>query len=152
MPAALMQIGEVATRSGLSVRTIRHWEEIGLISPTARSAGGFRLYSDQDLARIRLLRFMKPLDLTLEQMRQLLALRDRLSPADAGADPAAALVWHPGADPADPDTSAATARDLQAYLALAERRLEKLRGQVAEVEEFTLRLRTEMVEHSAATP
>jgi len=44
------QIGQVAGAVGLSLRTIRHWEEVGLVLPSGRSAGGFRLYTDQDTA------------------------------------------------------------------------------------------------------
>lgn len=152
MSGALIQIGEVAARTDLSIRTIRHWEEMGLVTPTARSAGGFRLYSEEDVARIRLLRYMKPLNFTLEQMRDLLALRERLGPAALAVDPSAALVWLPSPDPTDPDTSAAAAHDLHRFLMLAELRLDKLRGQVAEVEEFVRRLRTEVKEGSAVTP
>ena len=152
MPGPLIQIGEVAARTDLSIRTIRHWEEMGLVTPTARSAGGFRLYSEEDVARIRLLRYMKPLNFTLEQMRDLLALRQRLVPADPAVDPSAALVWLPSPDPTDPDASAAAAQDLHRYLMLAELRLEKLRGHVAEVEEFVRRLRAEVKDRSAVTP
>ena len=98
--APVLQIGEVARRVDLSIRTIRHWEDMGLITPSARSSGGFRLYSEEDVARIRLLRFMKPLNLTLEQMRELLEIRTRLtaSPLDADAR-IAALVWPRGTGP-----------------------------------------------------
>jgi DNA-binding transcriptional MerR regulator len=48
--AAVLQIGEVARRTRLSIRTIRHWEEMGLVTPSARSSGGFRLYSEEDVA------------------------------------------------------------------------------------------------------
>ncbi|MFE6489944.1 MerR family transcriptional regulator, partial [Streptomyces sp. NPDC057757] len=47
-----MQIGEVATRTELSLRTIRHYEETGLVMPSARSQGGFRLYTEADVARL----------------------------------------------------------------------------------------------------
>ena len=43
------QIGEVAERTGLSLRTIRYYEEVGLLSPSGRTAGGFRLYADSDV-------------------------------------------------------------------------------------------------------
>jgi MerR family transcriptional regulator, copper efflux regulator len=77
--SGLMQIGEVATRTGLSLRTIRYYEEMGLVEPSARSQGGFRLYTDTDVQRLRLIARMKPLEFTLEQMRQLLDATDRLS-------------------------------------------------------------------------
>lgn len=74
-----MQIGEVAERTGLSLRTIRHYEEVGLVVPSARSQGGFRLYTDHDVNRLQVVRRMKPLDFTLEQMRELLEIIDRLT-------------------------------------------------------------------------
>ena len=51
----LLQIGQVAERTGLSLRTIRFYEENGLVVPTARSEGGFRLYSDDDVARLEVI-------------------------------------------------------------------------------------------------
>jgi phage terminase Nu1 subunit (DNA packaging protein) len=45
-----MQIGEIAARTELSLRTIRHYEETGLVIPSARSQGGFRLYTENDVA------------------------------------------------------------------------------------------------------
>lgn len=76
---ALMQIGEVAERTGLSLRTIRYYEEVGLVVPTARSQGGFRLYTHADTERLQLIKRMKPLELTLEQTRELLTALDRLT-------------------------------------------------------------------------
>lgn len=143
--AAIHQIGEVARRVDLSIRTIRHWEEMGLVTPTARSSGGFRLYSDEDVARIRLLRFMKPLDLSLDQMRELLRIRELLTAAtESPADRADALVW-PRTSDAAADRAQLTAQ-LAAFADLADKRLEKLRRYVEEVEEFLGRLRDEVRE------
>ncbi|WP_043368340.1 MerR family DNA-binding transcriptional regulator, partial [Mycolicibacterium conceptionense] len=47
-----MQIGEVAARTELSIKTIRHYDEVGLVTPSARSAGGFRLYTADDVNRL----------------------------------------------------------------------------------------------------
>ncbi len=144
----VLQIGEVARRVDLSIRTIRHWEEMGLITPTARSSGGFRLYSDEDVARIRLLRFMKPLKLSLEEMRELLQIREQLTALTADRDDRiAALVWPRGTEPAD-DRDALVAR-LAEVADQADRRLEKLRAYVSEVEEFLARLRAEIAEGTA---
>ncbi len=49
---AALRIGEVADRVGLSLRTIRHYDEIGLVVPSDRSAGGFRLYTEADVVRL----------------------------------------------------------------------------------------------------
>lgn len=72
--ADLLQIGEVAERVGLSIRTLRHWEEVGLVQPTARSKGGFRLYSHADVDRLLVVKAMKPMGLALEEMAELLRL------------------------------------------------------------------------------
>jgi MerR family transcriptional regulator, copper efflux regulator len=74
---ALLQIGEVAVRVGLSLRTVRYYEEVGLAAPSARSEGGFRLYSEDDVQRLLVVRRMKPLGLSLEEMRELLEVLDR---------------------------------------------------------------------------
>lgn len=66
-----MQIGEVADRAGLSLRTVRHWDDMGVVRPSTRSHGGFRLYSEADLARLLLAKDMKPLGLSLEEMAEL---------------------------------------------------------------------------------
>ncbi|RMB61581.1 MerR family transcriptional regulator [Tessaracoccus antarcticus] len=72
------QIGEVAERTGLSLRTIRYYEEVGLVTPSTRSQGGFRLYSEVDVARLELVKRMKPLDFSLEEMGELLGVLDAL--------------------------------------------------------------------------
>ncbi len=82
-----MQIGELAERTGLSIRTLRHYDEIGLLRPSARSEGGFRLYTADDESRLLLIRRMKPLGYSLEQMAELLSVVDGLD-----ADPAAAAL------------------------------------------------------------
>ncbi|MDN5933217.1 MAG: MerR family transcriptional regulator [Pseudonocardia sp.] len=139
------QIGEVARRVDLSIRTIRHWEEVGLVTPTARSSGGFRLYSDEDIARIRLLRFMKPLDLSLDQMRELLRIRELLTAVTASpSDRVDALVW-PRTSDTDADRGKLAAQ-LAEFADLADKRLETLRRYVEEVEEFLGRLREEVRE------
>ncbi len=77
----LLQIGEVAARTGLSLRTIRWYEQEGLVVPTARSGGGFRLYSADDVARFEVIKRFEPLGFALDEMRELLTL---LAELDAG--------------------------------------------------------------------
>jgi DNA-binding transcriptional MerR regulator len=78
--ADLHHIGEIARKTHLSLRTLRYWEEVGLIRPTGRSAGGFRLYSDDELMRVELVRAMKPADLTIDELRELADLVDEVRP------------------------------------------------------------------------
>jgi len=75
----LLRIGDVAGRTGLSLRTIRYYEQVGLLPPSERSAGGFRLYRDTAVARLLLIQQMKPLEFTLEQMRELLEVLDEIA-------------------------------------------------------------------------
>ena len=77
-----MQIGEVADRTGLSFRTLRHYDEIGLLSPSARSDGGFRLYTADDVDKLLVIRRMKPLGYSLDEM--LAVMRTIEGHADAG--------------------------------------------------------------------
>jgi DNA-binding transcriptional MerR regulator len=78
MTSDMMHIGEVADRLGLSHRTLRHYDEIGLVPPSGRTSGGFRLYTGTDVDRLMIIRRMKPLGFTLEQMSDLLNVVDRL--------------------------------------------------------------------------
>jgi MerR family copper efflux transcriptional regulator len=87
--SGLLQIGQVAERTGLSLRSIRWYEQEGLVGPTTRTGGGFRLYSEHDIARLVVITQMKPLGFSLDEMRQLLTLLDDL---DAGGQDRAALL------------------------------------------------------------
>ena len=77
-----MHIGELAERTGLSLRTIRHYDDVGLLPATARTDGGFRVYSEDDFERLSVIKQMKPLGFSLEEMADILEL---FSQQDAGA-------------------------------------------------------------------
>lgn len=81
-----MHIGELAQRTGLSLRTLRHYDDIGLLTPSGRSEGGFRLYTTDDESRLLLIRRMKPLGYSLEQMGELLTVIDGLERDATDAD------------------------------------------------------------------
>ena len=85
------QIGAVAERTALSHATLRHWDEAGLVSPSGRSVGGFRLYSEADIQRILVIRRMKPIGFSLEQMQQVLDALDVLRSENADAENRAAV-------------------------------------------------------------
>jgi MerR family copper efflux transcriptional regulator len=126
-----MQIGEAADRVGLSIRTLRHYEEVGLVPPSARSEGGFRLYTETDLERLALVKPMKPLGFTLEQMCELLEVMDTLRSGEAD------------------DRRVAQARDqLTTYRALVASRVQTLRDQLHGAEAFARTLE----DHQGATP
>lgn len=68
----MMQIGELAERAQLSLRTIRHYDEIGLLHPSARTDGGFRIYSEDDFKRLVLIRQARALGFSLDEVADLL--------------------------------------------------------------------------------
>ena len=72
--ASTMHIRELAERTGLSLRTIRHYDDVGLLPATARTHGGFRVYSEDDFERLMVVKQMKPLGFSLEEMAEILAL------------------------------------------------------------------------------
>ncbi|MFC4555280.1 HEAT repeat domain-containing protein [Georgenia faecalis] len=67
-----MLIGEVAQRSGVSARMLRHYDAIGLVRPTGRTAGGYREYSDADLRRLFHVESLRSLGLSLVEVRRAL--------------------------------------------------------------------------------
>ncbi|MEZ3180907.1 MerR family transcriptional regulator [Streptomyces pimonensis] len=133
-----MQIGEVAERTGLSLRTIRHYEEVGLVIPSARSKGGFRLYTEADVERLMVIRRMKPLDFSLEEMRDLLDVTDRLAAPDGS--------------PAGEERERLRER-LDSYRKVAEARCETLRARLAMAEDFAAALQRRLeAESGRKTP
>ena len=70
------QDGEVAARTGLSLRTVRYYDSVGLVAPSGRTEGGFRLYTEPDVQRLLLVRSLKPADFSLEQLEEIVTLRD----------------------------------------------------------------------------
>ncbi|MGB7239726.1 MAG: MerR family transcriptional regulator [Rhodococcus sp. (in: high G+C Gram-positive bacteria)] len=120
-----MQIGEVAQRTELSIRTVRHYDDVGLVTPSARSVGGFRLYTETDIERLLVIRRMKPLDFTLAEMKKLLESLDTLSDGES-----------------DEDTRASAAAFVRQCHAKAEESCNNLRRQLAYAEELTELLST----------
>jgi len=64
------QVKDVAELSGLSVRALHHYDEIGLLTPSGRSAAGYRLYNDDDLLRLQQILIGRELGLSLEAIRR----------------------------------------------------------------------------------
>ena len=113
-----MHIGELAEKTGLSLRTIRHYDEIGLLKASGRTEGGFRLYTQEDLSRLILIRRMKPLGFTLEEMIELLKVIDTLQGGESGSD--------------NPEVR----EELGNFIRLAVERREKLQQQLKMADEF----------------
>lgn len=68
----LLKIGQLSRRSGVTIRALRHYDEIGLLSPSARSDGGFRLYGQADAGRLYRIQALCRLGLPLAEIRQVL--------------------------------------------------------------------------------
>ncbi|GGJ72024.1 helix-turn-helix domain-containing protein [Glutamicibacter ardleyensis] len=67
-----MHIGELADRTGLSLRTIRHYGEIGLLPASTRTEGGFRVYSESDCTKVLGIKCLKFLGFDLETIAEML--------------------------------------------------------------------------------
>lgn len=113
-----MHIGELAEKTSLSLRTIRHYDEIGLLKASGRSEGGFRLYTQEDLSRLILIRRMKPLGFSLEEMMELLKVIDTLQQGGKGSD------------------SPEVRQELDHFIAQAAERRDKLQEQLKMADEF----------------
>ena len=68
----LLKVGELAKRTGLTVRALHHYDSIGLLHPTGRSDSGYRLYSRDDVARLHGIQTLRRLGLSLADVAQLL--------------------------------------------------------------------------------
>jgi DNA-binding transcriptional MerR regulator len=74
-----VRIGELALKAGVSTRTLRYYEELGLLAPAGHSSGGARRYSDADAERLRRIKELQELmGLNLDEIRTILAAEDRL--------------------------------------------------------------------------
>ena len=69
------RIGDIARRLGTTTKTLRFYESAGLLSPPARSEAGYRLYVDAAVARARLVLGLRKLDLSIHELKELLAPR-----------------------------------------------------------------------------
>ncbi len=72
-----MKIQEFAQLTGMSSKTIRYYESIGILPSPQRTANGYRDYNKQDVERARFVAGMRSLDLSLDEIQELLAMRDR---------------------------------------------------------------------------
>ncbi|WP_020139822.1 MerR family transcriptional regulator [Streptomyces sp. 351MFTsu5.1] len=75
----LFTIGELARTTGLTVRTIRYWSDEGVLTPVTRSAGGYRLYDTESVARLELIRTLRELGLGLDAVREVVGGEKDLS-------------------------------------------------------------------------
>ena len=71
-----MKIGVLASRSGLPVKTLRYYEDLGLLPAIGRSEGGYRLFAEESLRRLEFIRRLKTLGLSLVEIQGCLAVHD----------------------------------------------------------------------------
>ena len=90
---AYLQIGEVAERTGVTQRTLRFYEEKGLLKPPSRMDGGFRLYSEDDVKRVEQVRRLQDLlGVTLAEIKDMVDAQEILRELRAQYRPEAALA------------------------------------------------------------
>ena len=76
-PSDPMQIGDLAAQLRINTKTIRYYESIGLMPEPERTAAGYRLYNARDFERLQFIRKAKTIGLSLEEIGQILSLRDK---------------------------------------------------------------------------
>ena len=74
-PAPSLRIGEVARRTGLPVKTIRYYCDEGLLQPRDRSAGGYRLFDEENLAELTIIRALRAMDVSIPELTRILEVR-----------------------------------------------------------------------------
>ncbi len=72
-----MHIGKLAKEAGTTTRTVRYYEEMGLICPECRSSGGFRCYSQEQLTRLRMILTLKEMEFDLEHIKLIIDKREK---------------------------------------------------------------------------
>ncbi len=76
MAASLWKVGELARQTGLSIRTLHYYDEIGLLTPSYHTDSGHRLYTTDDIVRLQQIKSLRQLGFALEQVRECLAGAD----------------------------------------------------------------------------
>ena len=117
IPPGYMTVGEVAKKMDVTVRTLQHYDKEGLLSPSATSGGGRRLYTDKDIVKLHQILSLKHLGFSLDD------IRDRLIPLDTPAGVAQVL-----------SEQAAVVREKIARLTESLSRIEALKAEVLEMQ------------------
>ena len=73
--APSLRIGEVARRTGLPVKTIRYYCDEGLLQPRARSESGYRLFDEENLAELTIIRSLRAMDVSIPELARILEVR-----------------------------------------------------------------------------
>ena len=117
LPDGFMTVGKLAERMGVTVRTLQYYDREGLLSPTAESGGGRRLYTDKDMIQLHQILSLKSLGFSLDD------IKNRLAPLDTPADVADALA-----------AQAAAVREKIAVLTESLTAIETLRAEVLQMQ------------------
>ncbi|MGG4397955.1 MerR family transcriptional regulator [Paenibacillus thiaminolyticus] len=72
----MIPIQDVTRTTGITVRTLRYYDQIGLLNPAGKTPGGHRLYSDEDLMRLKHIQFLKQMGFRLQEIDEMLAIHD----------------------------------------------------------------------------
>ncbi len=75
VPVPSLRIGEVARRTGLPVKTIRYYCDEGLLQPKDRSAAGYRLFDEENLAELTIIRALRAMDVSIPELARILEVR-----------------------------------------------------------------------------
>lgn len=121
---AVLHIAEVAESVGLSLRALRHYDSAGLASPSSRDGDGAGLYGPDEVDRLRLIKRLRPLQLDLEELAEVVDAVDELA-----------------ADGTPPERRRQLVERLARVVALAEERAAHLRAELAELDDTTAELR-----------
>ena len=74
-PAPSLRIGEGARLTGLPVKTIRYYCDEGLLQPSARSGSGYRLFDEENLAELTIIRSLRAMDVSIPELARILEVR-----------------------------------------------------------------------------
>jgi DNA-binding transcriptional MerR regulator len=122
----MFRIKELARQTGVNTPTIRYYEEIGVLPAPNRADNGYRVYSEQDLERLRFVTRARSLDFTLEEISEILSFRER------GDAPCAYVIGQIGAKIAEVDHKIAELNQLKEELRQLQQQAEQL--PLAEIE------------------
>lgn len=75
LPSQTMTIGQIAKKAGVSIRTIRYYEQVGILPTLPRASNGYRIYTDQHLYHLRLLRRAKRLGFSLSEIKEIIEIQ-----------------------------------------------------------------------------
>jgi DNA-binding transcriptional MerR regulator len=131
-----IRISDAATRVGVSARTLRYYEELGLLTPSLYTPGGERRYTSEDLAHLqRILELREVLGMNLDEIREFLALETRLDELRAS--------YRATKDATSKKALAAQKATLQEALVLNESLAEQITTKLARMDGFRAKLRSD---------